>query len=337
MTMSDDPATIGVGWTLANFASAIHRGGVALWAWSPARRVAQLDSLCQEFWSLPSPLVGIDDLFDRVNAEDRHGMERDWFASVDEAKAYSFDFRIGEEPHVRWISARGMGGEDGRVGEWMQAIFIDITDRKRAEDAERLLTAELAHRVSNMFTVARALTTMVARDATSTPLFAEELSRRFGVLHEATALATRSRESDHGTIKLQELAERILSPYRRGSDIAIAFDDGAVVDSDEVNHYAMIFHELATNSAKYGALSGAGTLQLAGRVEPHELRVSWNEDVPSSVPQASSGTGFGSRLLKQTIERSLKGTFTRSIDEHGLHFGMFIPRLPSERPAAVGP
>ena len=324
--MSDGAALTGDDWNLANFTGAIHRGGVALWAWSPVQRVAQLDSLCREFWGTPHSVVGVDELFDKVNPEDRHEMTQEWFASAEDTDAYSFDFRIGDEPHARWISARGVGGEAGRVGEWVQAIFIDITDRKRAEDAERLLTAELAHRVSNMFTVARALTTIVAREAKSTPLFAEELSQRFGVLHEATALATRSHKTDHGTIKLQELAERILLPYRRGPDITIAFDDEAVVGSDEINHYAMIFHELATNSAKYGALSGSGALKLVGHVEPQKLRLRWDEDVPSSVPHPSSGTGFGSRLLKQTIERSLKGSFTRSIGDDGLHFEMSVPR-----------
>ena len=64
--MNDGAALTGHGWTLANFTGAIHRGRVALWAWSPVRRVAQLDSLCREFWGTPNRLVGIDDLFDRV-------------------------------------------------------------------------------------------------------------------------------------------------------------------------------------------------------------------------------------------------------------------------------
>ena len=64
--MNDGAALTGHGWTLANFTGAIQRGGVALWAWSPLRRVAQLDSLCREFSGTPHGLVGIDDLFDRV-------------------------------------------------------------------------------------------------------------------------------------------------------------------------------------------------------------------------------------------------------------------------------
>ncbi|AWI87063.1 histidine kinase [Methylobacterium sp. DM1] len=314
----------GDGWTLANFTAAIHRGGVAMWAWSPTRRVARLDELCREFWGVAESVVGIDELFARVNAEDRPGMIEAWWASEREPHAYAFDFRIGEGPDARWISARGVGGDAGRVGEWVQAIFMDITDRKRAEEAERLLTAELAHRVSNMFTVARALTSIVARDATSTPSFAEDLSRRFGVLHEATALATRAHHGDHGDVPLATLAERILAPYRNGANIEVDVEAAVVAPPSKVNDYAMIFHELATNSAKYGALSGGGTLKVHGRMDGGASQLTWEEGPAPSGAAKSAGTGFGSRLLKQTIERSLGGRFKRSIDADGLRFEMTV-------------
>ncbi len=312
-------------WTLARFSDTIHRGGVGLWAWSPGRRLARLDSLCQEFWGTAQAVIGIDDLFARVNREDRLGMVRDWEASAADPQPYSFDFRIGEGPEARWISARGVGGEAGRVGEWLQAIFMDVTEHKRAEEAARLLTAELAHRVSNMFSVARALTSIVSREATSVPALAEDLARRFGVLHEATTLASRSQKFDRGNVPLQDLAWRILSPYHQGHNIAVAIDEGVSVGSDRTNDYAMIFHELATNSAKYGALSGAGSVRVEGSVEGDTLRLTWCEGGAGPGAVAGEGTGFGSRLLKQTIERSLRGNFSRTIDSEGLRFEMSVP------------
>lgn len=315
----------GDSWTLANFSETIHRGGVGLWAWAPDRRLARLDSLCQAFWGTNEAVVGIDDLFARVNAEDREAMMRAWAASATEPQAYSFDFRIGDGPRARWISARGVGGDAGRKGEWLHAIFLDVTERKRAEEAEKLLTAELAHRVSNMFSVARALTNIVAREATSVSGFTEDLSRRFAVLHEATTLATRSRKLDIATVSLQDLAERILAPYRDGAETRISIGADAVVTPDRVNDYAMIFHELATNSAKYGALSCGGTLTLRGGVTSRMLGLTWTETVAQAVRPQSESTGFGSRLLRQTIERSLGGRFARTIDGDGLRFEMTVP------------
>ena len=323
--MTERGGTADEAWTLASFSDTIHRGGVALWAWSPVRRLARLDSLCQEFWGTTQTVIGIDELFAKVNLEDRLGMVREWEASATDPQPYSFDFRIGVGPEARWISARGVGGEAGRVGEWLQAIFMDVTEHKRAEEAERLLTAELAHRVSNMFSVARALTSIVAREATSTPAFAEDLARRFGVLHEATTLATRSQKSDQGHVHLKDLAQRILSPYHQGQNIDVAIDEGVVVGSEYTNDYAMIFHELATNSAKYGALSGSGAVRVEGSMTGDTIRLTWREGGADPGAVKGEGTGFGSRLLKQTIERSLRGRFSRTIDGDGLRFEMSVP------------
>ena len=323
--MTERGGTADEAWTLASFSDTIHRGGVALWAWSPGRRLARLDSLCQEFWGTTQTVIGIDELFAKVNLEDRLGMVREWEASATDPQPYSFDFRIGVGPEARWISARGVGGEAGRVGEWLQAIFMDVTEHKRAEEAERLLTAELAHRVSNMFSVARALTSIVAREATSMPAFAEDLARRFGVLHEATTLATRSQKFDQGHVHLKDLAQRILSPYHQGHNIAVAIDEGVVVGSEYTNDYAMIFHELATNSAKYGALSGSGAVRVEGSMTGDTIRLAWREGGAEPGAVKGEGTGFGSRLLKQTIERSLRGRFSRTIDGDGLRFEMSVP------------
>ncbi len=71
--MTERGGTADEAWTLASFSDTIHRGGVALWAWSPVRRLARLDSLCQEFWGTTQTVIGIDELFAKVNLEDRLG------------------------------------------------------------------------------------------------------------------------------------------------------------------------------------------------------------------------------------------------------------------------
>ncbi|MGT2478899.1 hypothetical protein ACU4GR_08450 (plasmid) [Methylobacterium oryzae CBMB20] len=133
-----------------------------------------------------------------------------------------------------------------------------------------------------MLTVARALTAIVARDARSAATFAEDLSRRFSVPHEATIPASRSPLGDQGNVGLQQLAERILAPYRDGADLAVTIASDVFAVPGQLNDHAMIFHELAIDAAKYGALSevassgcaaassaapcaGPGTKDLRGR------------------------------------------------------------------------
>lgn len=313
-------------WTLTGFMDTIHKGGVALWAWSPNQRTAKLDSLCQTFWGVTDTIVDLDTLFMKLHEDDIEATISNWLASATDPRPYHLDFRIGNDVNARWISARGVGGEAGHDGEWVQAIFLDITDRKRAEDAERLLTAELAHRVANMFSVARALTAIVAREAKSTPHFAEDLTQRFGVLHEATTLASHANKSNRGNVKLQLLAERIFAPYLTDNKyIVIDISNLVQIKSKDINDCAMVFHELAINSAKYGALAGLGTLQLTVYINEKALILIWKERVKRVEPIKSNGTGFGSRLLKQTIERSLRGSFNRIINESGVDIKIIIP------------
>lgn len=176
-----------------------------------------------------------------------------------------------------------------------------------------------------MLTVARALTAIVARDARSAATFAEDLSRRFSVPHEATIPASRSPLGDQGDVGLQQLAERILAPYRDGADLAVTIASDVFAVPGQLNDHAMIFHELAINAAKYGALSEGGVLRVRGSEVGRTLRRTWDEGPARSGTRRAGGAGFGSRLLRQTIERSLGGRFARDIGPSGLHFERTVP------------
>lgn len=101
--MNEGLESTGDGWTRANFTGAIHRGGVGLWAWSPTQRMAQLGSLCCEFWGVSESVIDIDALFARVNVDDRMALVEEWTASERDPHPYSFDFRIGAGSDARLI------------------------------------------------------------------------------------------------------------------------------------------------------------------------------------------------------------------------------------------
>jgi two-component sensor histidine kinase len=314
------------GWSLGDFTDTIHRGGVALWAWSPETRLAQLDSLCRKFWGMSESVVSIDALFERMHEDDREATIAAWFASAIDPTAYSFDFRIGTGDDVRWISARGVGGSEGRSGGWVQAIFLDITQHRRAEEAAQLVSNEMAHRLANMFAVARALTSIVAREASDVQEFANDLSGRFEVLHRATAMATGARGIASESIPLKTFLDQMLIPYDRmsGAEI-VTVEDGLSIPADDINNYAMIVHELATNSAKYGAYSGNGSLSVTAKNRDGNLEIRWREELRHDVVAPDSGTGFGSKMLRQTVTRGLRGTIERQLDARSLDVLISIP------------
>ncbi len=71
--------------------------------------------------------------------------------------AYDIDFRILVGDEIRWIAARGQGDDNGIVGRTMFGVFLDVTQRKQAEEAHELLAGEMSHRVKNLLHVAAGL------------------------------------------------------------------------------------------------------------------------------------------------------------------------------------
>jgi hypothetical protein len=109
--------------------------------------------------------------------------------------------------------------------------------------------------------------------------------------------------ADHGNVPMSVLAERILAPYWNGANITVDIDDAVVAPPGKVNDYAMIFHELATNSAKYGALSGGGRLRVQGRTDGDGMRVAWDEEpAPSDSSSRPSSAAWAAASSAPSTE-----------------------------------
>ncbi|MFQ6546406.1 hypothetical protein AADZ90_000505 [Aestuariibius sp. 2305UL40-4] len=120
--------------SLSDFLTVIHEGGVGLWSWSPATQEVWLDDLCRRMWAIDDPIVTLDMLWDRIAAEDREAAIAAWENSAIEDGPFAFDFRIAPEgAPMRWISARGIGGRAGQKGDAQLAIFCDVTELREAQ------------------------------------------------------------------------------------------------------------------------------------------------------------------------------------------------------------
>jgi two-component sensor histidine kinase len=233
---------------------------------------------------------------------------------------------------VRWISARGKGSDDGIVKRLMYGVFLDVTGRKQAEEGNELLAGEMSHRVQNLLAIASGLTTMTSRSAATTNEMAAELTKRLGALGRAHDLVRPIPGKEGRAALLGDLLTVLLAPY----DDVGAFS-GRVrvavprmgVGEVSATTLALIIHELATNSVKYGALSvDTGLLDVSCAAAEDDLTIVWTERGGPPVRAPSGSSGFGTNLIR----RSIAGTFRGSIHHDWSPEGLIVTlRLNKDR------
>jgi PAS domain S-box-containing protein len=186
------------------------------------------------------------------------------------------------------------------------AFILDITERKEAEKRQQVMVDELNHRVKNTLATVMALSAQTFRTAPSPEAFCEAFEGRLLALSQAHNLLSRSFWTGAG---LRDILTQELAPYT-GTD-----GRGFTLDGDDLKlgpvtavTLGMVFHELATNAVKYGALSVAGGKVLVAwrKSRPGRLHVEWREmgGPPVSPPRRR---GFGSRLIEQALASDLDG------------------------------
>lgn len=205
-------------------------------------------------------------------------------------------------------------------------IARDITVRKRLEERQRILTAELSHRVKNLFAVVQVLAERSASKATSAAECIEAFRSRLQALNAAhTTLIA----GNWNWVSLASLSQTALGPYLGvGDRIRLDVRD-LRLNPDFALTLALGLNELATNAAKYGALaSPTGHITLTARVEAgengDEFRLIWQEDGGPAV-DTPAVTGFGTSMLSQAIEYQHEGSVELDWRKEGLICRMTLP------------
>ncbi len=227
-------------------------------------------------------------------------------------------------------------GRDQATG--LVTIARDITERKRAAERQRLLLNELDHRVKNTLAAVQSIAAQSLRGAQDPDSARRKLDERLVALAAAHDLLTRDRWTG---VALAELAERLLAPYGGDDPARIAVAGPELrLPSHAAVAFAMAFHELATNAAKYGALSlSEGQVRVEWRLDVspagERLRLTWCEQGgPAVLPPTRRG--FGSRLVEEGLAHELGGAVELRFEPDGLVCAMDLP-LPRPEPAEDGP
>jgi two-component sensor histidine kinase len=265
----------------------------------------------------------------RVHRDDMQRLRADHIRALKEQRRELVcEFRyVRPGGEVRWIEARSLVAYDdtGRA-QRMAGVYIDVTERRKAEDHKNLLIAELDHRVKNVLACVAAVAQQSRECSRSADHFLDVLNGRIDSLANAHALLSRSRWEGVGVGELvrSELA-RCTSDGNHlieGPDIVLA--------AEATQPLVMVLHELTTNSMKYGALSSRrGRVSVRwGRQSSCDsqecLALEWRET--GGPPIATRGpSGYGSSVIRDLIPYELGGSVDYVLAPEGVRCKVEVP------------
>lgn len=217
-----------------------------------------------------------------------------------------------------------------RKDEFLSLLTNDIAQHKDARARQEVVLREVNHRIKNLFSVTAGLITLSARAATSADGLATDLRARLQALaraHDLTLPDLNHSGTPSAGTSVINLLKAILAPHEHdhASRISIAGQD-AKISGNVLTSLALLFHELATNAAKYGALSTAnGRLSIDVSTIDEHLQLEWMEQGLSIPPSTSPRSeGFGTTLEKAVL-RGMAGSIVRDWRSDGLRVELQIP------------
>ena len=211
------------------------------------------------------------------------------------------------------------------------ALRTQLSKAQEAKEGMRVLTRELDHRVKNLFAMVSGMVGLSARSAQSAAAMASDLRERINALSRAHALiqpAIDPTSQAARDLTLQELVSAILGPHGTDQALRIAIDGPAVAIAPKIaSNVALVLHELATNAAKYGALSAGAAddarVAISWTIDAGEdrffLTLDWRETGAPDITREPSQTGFGSTLIDMTVRGQLGGSIETDWEVHGVH------------------
>ncbi|GGL54789.1 PAS domain-containing sensor histidine kinase [Wenxinia marina] len=268
-----------------------------------------------EYTGVPEGSTDGEEWNGMFHPEDRVRARARWQHSLDTGEPYHIEYRLRHNTgEYRWVIGRAqcVRGPDGEIARWF-GTCTDIHDLKMAEESRVLVLQELNHRIKNLFSIVSGMVSMTARSASSAAEMGETLKGRLAALgkaHDLIRIGSSSQEVQRAA-PLRPLVDEVLRPHllpQEPGRVTLTGPDLTVGDRASTG-IALILHELATNAAKYGALKlPGGRLAVDWTIDRDRFDLSWTETVPGTALHPPTSLGFGSRLVRSTVEGQLMGT-----------------------------
>jgi PAS domain S-box-containing protein len=309
---------------------ALAAGQMGSWEWNIARGTTVWDQgQCEIFGVEPSSFAPtVDSVRPLINHDDFELLVRAFRKLSKDANTFQTEFRVlRPNGEVRWCTGTAIANfdEQGRL-IWLSGVVVDITERKRAEERQILLAEEVDHRARNVVAVVQSIMRLTRADSIDD--YIRALDGRISALSNAHRLLANSRWEG---ADLNRLVDEEFAPYRAGGKQRVSVrGPGVLLPPATAQTIALALHELATNAAKYGALSAeAGRVDLTWQLDDGKLELLWKE---SGGPRISppSQRGYGSRAIVAGIERQLGGIVKFDWQTSGLHCTLSVPHDPNK-------
>ncbi|WP_338447057.1 PAS domain-containing protein [Pelagerythrobacter marensis] len=262
-----------------------------------------------------------------VHPEDRDRVFDAWAECLARKESYETEYRLRQaDGSWRWTIARAIpvADDDGGVARWYGTL-TDIDERRRQADSSGTLAHELAHRIKNVFALISGLVSLRTRGRDELRAFGEDLVSTIASLGKAQDFVLPT--GDNGSGDLRGLIAALLEPFAGDAATGRIAIDGetAPVGPRAATSIALVVHEMATNSIKYGALSADnGKLTIDLDIEGPDIVVAWTETGGPEPTPGGGGQGFGTRLIDMTVGQ-LSGTAERDWRKQGLAARLRLP------------
>jgi PAS domain S-box-containing protein len=269
---------------------------------------------------------------DMFHPDDQAEAWQRWSHCLVTGEPYEIEYRLRHRSgDYRWVLGRALPIRDanGRITRWL-GTCTDIHNAKRNAEQNEILSRELSHRIKNIFAVIGGLVGLSARRHPEAMPYARELQSRISALARAHEFVRPHSEQSAPLITestLHAMLRDLFAAYPALSEgrLIITGDD-LRVDDRGATPVALVFHELATNAAKYGALSVPdGEVSIVSTVDNGAVSVSWVERKGPTLAGPPARQGFGSLLAEMSIVQQLGGELQRNWNHEGLAVSMKIP------------
>jgi PAS domain S-box-containing protein len=285
---------------------ALKASNIAAWVWDMETDLVDCDQKLRELFGITHlKPIKAQEIFTQIHPDDVADVEGQIHSILITDADFKAEFRIPS--NNKWLMGQGSvlsRDEDGKATA-IAGVNIDITEEKHAEEKTNLLLRELNHRVKNTLAMLQSIANQTLKNSRTPEEFKKAFSGRIRSLAAAHTLLS---DKEWEPIQLNRLLRDQVNVYVDDIDRQLIIEgDEATLGPEEALALGMVLHELATNAAKYGAISKpGGHIQIVTNktvVDNNDfLTLDWKEvGGPRVTPPET--TGFGSIMIKRSLDK----------------------------------